>query len=87
MRFNSQDTALLLAIIEKIIDTLTADQIAKKEQLILIIEKLKQNEYIKGKLLNLLFNVLIRGTYENSATDKLTIEDLIKRIKFKATPR
>lgn len=87
MRFNTADTTLLLFIIPLILDRLSEESTIKVEQFDLITLKLNENEYIKGKLLNFLYNELNRFNLTFDTPQKLDFESLLKRIKFKATPR
>lgn len=87
MQFNTTDTTLLLFILSKISATATHESKLKIEQFLLIQTKLNNNEYVKGKLLNFLFNELNQSNFELNEDQKTAFESLMKRIKFKATPR
>ena len=87
MRFNSSDSALLLLILTQILQNLSTENTLKTEQFSLIIERIKAEEYIKGKLLNFLFMELNRRDFKLNSMQEIEFEALLKRIKFKATPR
>jgi len=78
MRFNDNETQLLLHILKTINPHSTFD---------LLIEKLELNEYVKGRLLNLLFTEITKVNFVFNDARDIEIQILLKKIKFKATPR
>jgi hypothetical protein len=78
MRFTEYETQLLLTILNGLNKTDTID---------LLIEKLKENEYIRGRMLNLLYLEASKVTPELDTEQTINFTTLLKRIKFKATPR
>jgi len=77
MRFNETETQLLLCVLHPL----------KQPALALLVEKLKQNEYIKGRLLNQLYAEIVKAHCVFNDDRDVELEMLLKRIKFKATPR
>lgn len=76
MRFTTRETELLLHILRQTNATLTT-----------LIEKLEQNDYIRGRLLNQLFLEISKNESFYNDNRDVEIKTLLKRIKFKATPR
>lgn len=78
MRFNDKETQLLLLVLKNLNSSSTID---------LLIEKLGENEYIKGRLLNQLFLELTKAEFVFDDSQNELLQILLKKIKFKATPR
>jgi hypothetical protein len=78
MRFTEYETKLLLALLKESNQTDTID---------LLIEKLSRNEYIKGRMLNLLYLEISKSIPNFNEEQTINYTTLLKRIKFKATPR
>lgn len=82
MRFNESDTLLILELLNRV----SFSEI-KQMNVQLVIDKLKNNEYIKGKILQFLFTELNKLDFTFNDARDLEVATLLKRIKFKATPR
>lgn len=84
MKFSTQETALLLKYIcNKLQQTRTEIEI---EQLTLLQTKLKAQEYIKGRLLKLLYSIISEVILQNTENEN-ELKALTHKINFKATPR
>lgn len=82
MRFNEQDTQILLFLLNKIQVTTQ-----NEPNITFLKEKLKDNEYIKGRILFFMYSEIIKLNYNFPEDKKPQVEQLLKSIKFKATPR
>ncbi|UYW02398.1 hypothetical protein K5I29_05750 [Flavobacterium agricola] len=77
MRFTEQETALLLLLLHN----------KDNSYYDLLLNKLQQNEYIKGRLLHQLYDALLDAQVVFNDERDTMLVSLLKRIKFKATPR
>lgn len=78
MRFNTEETELLLAILNPLLHL---------DQVVILVDILSKNEYVRGRNLNILYDKLSKSTmvFNDERDEKLKL--ILKRIKFKATPR
>lgn len=87
MKFNLEETKLLIQILKHNLETINLIEVNKKITYQNLIEKLDKGEYVKGRLLNFLYTEIISSNLKFDDLINLEIENLIKKIKFKATPR
>ena len=82
MRFNEQDTQILLFLLSQI-------KVTPQNQpnIQALTDKLNQNEYIKGRILFFMYTEIVKLNYSFTDHKKVQVEQLLKSIKFKATPR
>lgn len=82
MRFNEQDTQILLFLLSQI-------KVTPQNQpnIQALTDKLNQNEYIKGRILFFMYTEIVKLNYAFTDDKKVQVEQLLKSIKFKATPR
>ena len=78
MRFNTEETELLLTILKPLLHL---------DHVIILVEILTKNEYVRGRNLNILYDKLSKSSiiFNDERDEKLKL--ILKRIKFKATPR
>lgn len=78
MRFNTEETELLLAILKPLLHL---------DQVVILVDILSKNEYVRGRNLNILYDKLSKSTmvFNDERDEELKL--ILKRIKFKATPR
>ncbi len=82
MRFNEQDTQILLFLLSQIKVTPH-----NQPNIQALKDKLNQNEYIKGRILFFMYTEIVKLNYSFKEDKKVQVEQLLKSIKFKATPR
>jgi len=87
MKFNLEETQILLQILKHHLESSNLIEINKETTYLNLIEKLENGEYIKGRLLNFLQNEISNADFIFENTEKIQFENLIKKIKFKSTPR
>nr|WP_297306156.1 hypothetical protein [uncultured Flavobacterium sp.] len=84
MKFNINETQVISNILNKKLE----DDNSKTDtnQIIYLINQLNKQEYIKGRLLKVLYNEIIEELANNSENTN-EIKNLASKIKFKVTPR
>lgn len=87
MKFNLEETQILLQILKHHLESSNLIDINKETTYLNLIEKLKNGEYIKGRLLNFLYTEIATSDFNVNSFDKIIVETILKKVKFKATPR
>lgn len=87
MKFNIQETQLLIKILKFNLEKKNPLKVNKEISYQTIIEKLENGDYIKGRLLNFLLTEITASDFYLDESNKLKTEEIVKKIKFKATPR
>lgn len=87
MKFNIEETQLLIQILKHKLSSPNLIESNKEITYQTLLEKLENGEYIKGRLLNFLFTEVTSSDFIYDDLNKLKTEEILKKIKFKATPR
>ena len=85
MKFSLSETQLFLYIFEK--SSSQNQNEIYKTNLQHIITQLNEGAYIKGRLLHFLYTEIKNATVSLNNDQILLLENVLKRVKFKATPR
>ncbi|WP_177764180.1 hypothetical protein [Flavobacterium sp. I3-2] len=87
MKFNLEETQILLQILKHKLESPNLIEINKETTYLNLIEKLENGEYIKGRLLNFLQIEITNSDFNVNSLNKIIVETILKKVKFKATPR
>jgi len=87
MKFNIEETQLLLQILNYNLDLINLVETNKEITYQILLEKLENGEYIKGRLLNFLYTEISISDIKLNTAKKDELEIILKKVKFKATPR
>lgn len=87
MKFNLEETQILLQILKHHLESPNLIEINKETTYLNLIEKLENGEYIKGRLLNFLQIEITNSDFNVNSLNKIIVETILKKVKFKATPR
>ena len=87
MKFNIQETQILIQILKYNLNNTSLIESNKKITYQTLLEKLENGEYIKGRLLNFLYIEIASSKLNHEFLNGRKLEEIVKKIKFKATPR
>lgn len=87
MKFNIEETQLLIQILKYNLNSTNLIESNKEITYQTLLEKLGNGEYIKGRLLNFLYIEIISSELKHEFLNEKKLEEIVKKIKFKATPR
>lgn len=87
MKLNIEETQILIQILKYNLESSALIEINKESTYQNLIEKLENREYIKGRLLNFLYTEISTSNFDVNYLDKIMLEAILKKIRFKATPR
>lgn len=86
MKFNIEESQILLHLLKH---NLSLNLIDTKKEITYqtLLEKLESGDYVKGRLLHFLYTEISDSVINLESTNKNMLETILKKIKFKATPR
>ncbi|RRJ91969.1 hypothetical protein EG240_04075 [Paenimyroides tangerinum] len=87
MKFNIEETQILIQILKYNLNNTSLIESNKEITYQTLLEKLENGEYIKGRLLNFLYIEIISSELKHEFLNERKLEEIVKKIKFKATPR
>ena len=87
MKFNIEETQLLIQILKYNLNSTNLIESNKEITYQTLLEKLENGEYIKGRLLNFLYIEITSSELKHEFLNEKKLEEIVKKIKFKATPR
>jgi len=87
MKFNLTESNLIIYILQNILENLTEKNASQGIILQNLMDKIIAGEYIKGRLLNLLYSEINSNNCHLTNEQNILLTNVQKRIKFKATPR
>lgn len=85
MKFNKIETALLIYILNSHLKQINST--IKLPSYDNLFTKLEKGEFVKGRLLNFLYSEISQVKVDLNSNQIEILDSLLKRIKFKATPR
>lgn len=87
MKFNKEEINILVKILKYNLDIYELIESQKEITYQTLFEKLEKGEYIKGRLLNFLFTEVSASDFKFNDFQDSDLLLILKKIKFKATPR
>lgn len=85
MQFSISETQIIVAVLQQLL--LQTTDANTQENLRLLIDKLQQNEYIRGRMLKILYLFLLNAPFTFNDSRDVSLKQILPKIKFKATPR
>lgn len=87
MKFNKEEINILVKILKYNLQLNDLIESQKEITYQTLFEKLEKGEYIKGRLLNFLFTEVSTSDFKFNDFQDSDLLLILKKIKFKATPR